>query len=191
MGRLDPTLASIMYHVMNGKKRRSAGVSRTHLQAKVVVSTMLLGMAMTGMVFPQASMAASQQRTASTAPRAIAVPSADALVTLSRSILVALAQANATNNYSVLHQLAGTEFQRENSPQSLSATFSAFRSNNMDISPVAVIQPQFLMSPEIRDQKLRLLGRFPSQPLGVNFDLTFAPENGRWKLRGMAVSLSQ
>jgi hypothetical protein len=54
-----------------------------------------------------------------------------------------------------------------------------------------VLVPAYTVAPHVRDGKLRLIGRFPSQPMQVNFDLTFAPEDGRWRLFGLAVNLDQ
>lgn len=120
-----------------------------------------------------------------------AVPPADYQISLTRSALAALNQANLTGNYTVLSQYGASGFNQGNPPERLAASFAAFRTNRIDLTPTAVLNPQFSVAPFVREGKLRLIGRFPSQPMRVNFDLTFVPEQGQWRLFGLAVNLEQ
>ncbi len=119
------------------------------------------------------------------------IPSGEAMLIMIRSSLSALSQANLTNNYSVLNSLGSDNFRAANSPVKLSETFAAFRANNIDLAPVLLINPQLSNPPQIVDGRLRLLGAFPSQPMQVNFDLTYEPSQQGWKLYGLAVNLSR
>ncbi len=125
------------------------------------------------------------------APAQIQTPSPEAMIIMIRSSIVALSQANVTNNYTVLNALGSRAFRTNNPPQQLAAVFRSFRDNNIDLSPVVYINPQLTAQPSLRDGKLHLVGNFPSSPLQVNFDLTFEPDAGMWKLFGLGVNLSQ
>jgi hypothetical protein len=119
------------------------------------------------------------------------MPSGEAMLIMIRSSLLALSQANQTNNYDVLNALGSENFRTSNSPKRLSDTFASFRANNIDLAPVALINPQLSAQPAMADGRLRLIGFFPSQPMQVNFDLSYEPTQAGWKLFGIAVNLNR
>jgi hypothetical protein len=110
---------------------------------------------------------------------------------LIRSSLLALDQANKTGNYTVLRDLGAPGFQ-SNTAARLGETFAKLRNDNLDLSGVAVIDPQLNLLPQIEASGLmHMAGFFPSVPTQVNFDLAFAPVNGQWRLFGISVSIGQ
>lgn len=110
------------------------------------------------------------------------------LTVLVKTSVIAVNQANLTNNYTVLRALAAPAFREKNSPKDLENIFARLRQANLDLSPIVIYEPQFTRPPEISPQGfLRLTGFFPTAPLRVNFDLMFQPVGGEWKL--IAVSL--
>ena len=110
---------------------------------------------------------------------------------LIRSSLLALDQANKTGNYTVLRDIGAPGFQ-SNSAARLGEIFAKLRNDNLDLSGVAVIDPQLNLLPQIEANGLmHMAGFFPSVPTQVNFDLAFAPVNGQWRLFGISVSIGQ
>jgi hypothetical protein len=110
---------------------------------------------------------------------------------LIRSSLLALDQANKTGNYTVLRDIGAPGFQ-SNTAARLGEIFAKLRSDNLDLSGVAVIDPQLNLLPQIEANGLmHMAGFFPSVPTQVNFDLSFAPVNGQWRLFGISVSIGQ
>lgn len=110
---------------------------------------------------------------------------------LIRSSLLALDQANKTGNYTVLRDIGAPGFQN-NTAARLGEIFAKLRNDNLDLSGVAVIDPQLNLLPQIEANGLmRMAGFFPSVPTQVNFDLSFAPVNGQWRLFGISVSIGQ
>ena len=110
---------------------------------------------------------------------------------LIRSSLLALDQANKTGNYTVLRDIGAPGFQ-SNSAARLGEIFVKLRNDNLDLSGVAVIDPQLSLLPQIEANGLmHMTGFFPSVPTQVNFDLSFAPVNGQWRLFGISVSIGQ
>jgi hypothetical protein len=118
----------------------------------------------------------------------VSPPGQDVLVMLVRNTLIAFNQANLTGDYAVLLALAAPEFQKDNTGAKLSEQFASFREQKIDVSPVAVLPPQFVKPPEIDGQGLlRLVGFFPSQPLQLRFSLAYRVVDGRWRYVGLAV----
>ncbi|WP_244608324.1 hypothetical protein [Bradyrhizobium algeriense] len=108
---------------------------------------------------------------------------------LIRSSLLALDQANKTGNYTVLRDLGAPGFQT-NTAARLAEIFAKQRNDNLDLSGVAVIDPQLNLLPQIEANGLmRMAGFFPSVPSQVNFELAFAPVSGQWRLFGISVSI--
>jgi hypothetical protein len=108
---------------------------------------------------------------------------------LIRSSLLALDQANKTGNYTVLRDIGAPGFQ-SNSAARLGEIFAKLRNDSLDLSGVAVIDPQLNLLPQIEANGLmRMAGFFPSVPTQVNFDLSFAPVNGQWRLFGISVGV--
>ena len=80
---------------------------------------------------------------------------------------------------------------QSNSAARLGEIFAKLRSDNLDLSGVAVIDPQLNLLPQIETNgMMHMAGFFPSVPTQVNFDLAFAPVNGQW-LFGISVSIGQ
>ena len=108
---------------------------------------------------------------------------------LVHSSLLALDQANKTGNYTVLRDLGAPGFQ-VNTAAKLAEIFASQRNDKLDLSGVAVIDPQLTVLPEIEANGLmRMAGFFPSVPSQVNFDLLFAPVDGQWRLFGISVKV--
>ena len=110
---------------------------------------------------------------------------------LIRSSLLALDQANKIGNYTVLRDMGAPGFQ-SNTAARLGEIFAKLRADNLDLSGVAVIDPQLSLLPQIEANGLmHMSGFFPSVPTQVNFDLLFAPVNAQWRLFGISVSIGQ
>jgi hypothetical protein len=132
--------------------------------------------------------AAGHAETAPAAPKPAQIDRNGVLI-LIRSTLLALDQANKTGNYTVLRDIGAPGFQT-NSAARLGEIFAKLRNDNLDLSGVAVIDPQLNLLPQIEANGLmHMTGFFPSVPSQVNFDLAYAPVNGQWRLFGILVGL--
>jgi len=91
----------------------------------------------------------------------------------------------------VLRDIGAPGFQ-SNTAAKLGEIFAKLRNDNLDLSGVAVIDPQLSLLPQIESNGLmHMTGFFPSVPTQVNFDLLFAPVSGQWRLFGISVSIGQ
>ena len=145
------------------------------------------------LLFAVAMMAIAPVGRAETPPQAPKPAQIDrnGVLMLVRSTLLALDHANKTGNYTVLRDIAAPGFQ-VNSAARLGEIFAKLRNDNLDLSGVAVIDPQLNLLPQIEANGLmHMAGFFPSVPNQVNFDLAFAPVNGQWRLFGISVSIGQ
>ena len=110
---------------------------------------------------------------------------------LIRSTLLALDHANKTGNYTVLRDLGAPGFQ-VNTAAKLAEIFAKQRGEKLDLSGVAVIDPQLSLLPQIEPNGLlHMAGFFPSVPSQVNFELLFAPVEGQWRVFGVSLSVGQ
>ncbi len=101
------------------------------------------------------------------------------VILLIRSTLLALDQANKTGNYTVLRDLGAPGFQA-NSDARLAEIFASQRRDKLDLSGVAVLDPQLTLLPQIEaNGMMHMAGFFPSVPTQVNFELLFQPVDGR------------
>lgn len=111
---------------------------------------------------------------------------------LVRSTLLALDQANKTGNYTVLRDIGAPGFRSANTASRLTEIFAKQRNDKLDLSGVAVLDPQFSLLPQIEPNGLlHMTGFFPSVPSQVNFELLFAPVDARWRLFGISVNVAQ
>jgi hypothetical protein len=132
---------------------------------------------------PKADAAAKPAPAADTKPP---MPSAPQLALLVQTAMVALSQANLTNNYTVLHALAAPDFQKNNPPEKLTQVFAEVR--KIDLTPVVLYSPQLTRPPLIDDKSmLRLTGFYKTTPQQVLFDIMYQPVEGRWRLYGISV----
>jgi hypothetical protein len=169
------------------------------LYAALGICVILSNVAAQGLMAQSAKKPAVVKQVAAPAPAPAAKPAAaqiqmpppEALIIMIRSSLVALSQANVTNNYSVLNALGSENFRQANPPARLAQIFAPFRTNNIDLAPVVYVTPQLSQQPRIENGKLRLIGFFPTQPMQVLYDVQYEPSGGIWKLYGIQVNLNQ
>jgi hypothetical protein len=113
------------------------------------------------------------------------------VLVLIRSTLLALDQANKTGNYTVLRDLGAPGFQ-VNTAARLAEIFAKQRNDKVDLSAIAYADPQLSLSPRIEPGGLlHMAGLFSTALAQVNFDLTFLPVDGQWRLLGLTVTFGQ
>ena len=120
----------------------------------------------------------------------VSIPSPEALVMMVRGALAGVSQANFTENYSVLHGMTTPALQARVSAVQFGKAFASLRKQQLDLSPVLVLLPQFTVAPAVTPQGvLKLVGFFPSRPLQINFDIEYRPMDGFWMIDGLSVSV--
>jgi hypothetical protein len=121
-------------------------------------------------------------------PATAPMPNVLGLVSLIRSAVVALQQANASGNYAVLREMAAPDFRDQNTPASLSETFTSLRERGTDLSQITVVNPRLYTEPVIDAQGLlRVVGFFQAGAEKIDFEMAFQAENGRWRLYGIGL----
>lgn len=108
---------------------------------------------------------------------------------LIRSTLLALDDANKTGNYTVLRDMGAPRFQA-NTAARLGEIFLPQRRDGLDLSAVAVLEPQLSVLPQTDGNGvMHIAGFFPSAPAQVNFDLSYAPIGGKWRIFSLSVQI--
>lgn len=121
--------------------------------------------------------------------RGPARPDNNSLNLLVRTTLIALNQANLTNNYSVLQDLSAPGFRAANDTARLAQIFGHLRQRRIDLSPVLFFTPKLLANPKVdAGGILRMTGYFDTRPERVNFDMMFQSFNGQWRIYGIGVN---
>ena len=133
---------------------------------------------------------AESQQTAPAETGRQPMPDAAKIRILIYDSLIALNQANLTGNYTVLRDLGAASFRVNNTAAHLSELFAELRLRKIDLAPIVVFEPKLLQAATVNENGLlRLLGLFETEPEQVLFDLVFAPEQGDWRIVGIAVQL--
>jgi hypothetical protein len=110
---------------------------------------------------------------------------------LIRNTVIALNQANATGNYTVLRDLGTPGFRHANDAARMGITFAALRAKEADLSPVFFVNPVLMQPAAIGgDGLLRMTGYFPTRPQRIAFDVSFQSVDGKWQLAALAVDIS-
>ena len=86
---------------------------------------------------------------------------------LIRSSLLALDQANKTGNYTVLRDLGAPGFQASNTAARLGEIFVNLRRDKIDLSGVAVLDPQLTLLPQIEGNGMMRMAGFLAGPCGA------------------------
>lgn len=131
---------------------------------------------------PPPTAPAAQQSAATVSP----VPDVPVLVLLIRNALVSLDQANVTGNYSVFRGVAGPGLQQATTAEGIAEAFTELRASNVNLGLAAVANPRLVAEPAIDEEGfLRLAGFMPLGAEQVNFEMSFQPVEGRWRLFGI------
>jgi hypothetical protein len=158
------------------------------------LGVLVLGLLILGVVTTSAQQTPPQPHPASPPQQQAAKPAnidRNGVLMLIRSTLLALDHANKTGNYTVLRDLGAPGFQ-VNTAAKLAEIFAKQRGDKLDLSGVAVIDPQLSLLPQIEPNGLlHMAGFFPSVPSQVNFELMFAPVEGQWRVFGVSLSVGQ
>ena len=118
------------------------------------------------------------------------VPSERPLEALVKSALLSFNDANLTGNYTVFHAKLSKPFRQQFTIEKLKETFKEFNEKSIDIDIVSAMKPTYSTVTAVDgDGKLNVKGFFPTDPTRVNFELSFIPSDGEWKLISINVKL--
>jgi hypothetical protein len=129
------------------------------------------------------------QQHAQAAPQQTSVgqSNAEVVVTLVRTTLVALHQANVTGNYTVLRDLAAPDFSEKNTASDLARIFASIRELRVDLGRAVLLDPQISRAMLTDDKMLDIAGALATEP-PVKFELQFRPVSGVWRLEKISIT---
>ncbi|TPW28181.1 nuclear transport factor 2 family protein [Pararhizobium mangrovi] len=125
-------------------------------------------------------------------PTPSARPQADAsdarlVLVLVRNVFVAVGQAIAAGNYSVLRDLAAPGFRRSFPESRLATVFEPLAEARIDFSTSVLLVPKIARAGFRDDGTLIVEGVMPTSPDGVRFRLLFQRIDGGWQLLGISM----
>lgn len=117
------------------------------------------------------------------------MPPPDVLVMMLRGVIVAVNQANFTENYSVLHGLMTPTMQARVKPPHLANAFANLRKQAQDLSPALLLAPQYTQPPSLSPRnELRAVGAFAARPQQIQFSISWRPFDGIWMVESISLS---
>jgi hypothetical protein len=109
---------------------------------------------------------------------------------LVRTTIMSIHDANRSNNYSVLREMASPSLQATYAAADLAVLFSALRAKNFDLFTAASSSPQLTQPPLLTaDGKMRVTGYFPTRPETIKFDLVFEAIGGVWRIADVGIAM--
>lgn len=117
-------------------------------------------------------------------------PSPNGRLLLFRNTIAALNHATITGNYTVLRDLGSADFQARHKAADLAALFATLREQKIDLSATLIREPLYTETPVVEaGGRLRLVGRCPTTPRALAFELRFAHERGGWTIDEIGLAL--
>ena len=117
------------------------------------------------------------------------MPSEAELRALTRDSLLAFNRAVQAKDFTEFHKHISKLWQEQITPAKLKSIFEPFVAQEVDISPVAGLEPVFDEPAAIDDDVLVVQGHYPTTPSAVQFRLKFLNEKSAWKLVGIKVDV--
>lgn len=120
-------------------------------------------------------------------PRLVSGPE---ISTMIRSTIVAIDQANATGNYTVLRDLSALSLYYNRSATDLADIFKPLRERGDPLSDVILQDPMMSEEPKLtNDGLLQLKGWFPRKQENLTFEMTFRFEFGAWRILSVSLDI--
>jgi hypothetical protein len=125
------------------------------------------------------------QQAAEKAPAGI---DARLVLVLVRNVFVAVGQAIASGNYSVLRDLSAPGFRRSFPGSRLVAIFAPLARQQIDFASTVLMVPQMKTAEVNANGALSMSGRMPTEPEPISFEFVFQPISGSWQLLGISMT---
>ena len=111
------------------------------------------------------------------------LPRDDVIEAMLKSALMVFNDANLTGNYGVFHARFHSLFRTQKSAADLANIFVGFRTSRIDLAPLLVHRPIYIVAPEIDGEgHLSLKGYFETRPWRTNFELGWRRDGNAWML---------
>lgn len=118
------------------------------------------------------------------------VPTNKELKKLALDSLLLFNVALQTKDFENFYNHSAKLWQKETSPEKLLEAFQSFIDKEVNIAPIAKLEPTFDSTPAVNDDGLLVMkGFYPTQPSRVFFQLKYIDEDGSWTLAAINVQL--
>lgn len=128
----------------------------------------------------------------SVVPDVEAIPDADQLQKLVTQSLLDFNSGVEAKDFTDFYGTISKTWQGQTSAEKLAEVFKSFVENQIDISPIQDVSPEFSEPVAIDNNGvMHIRGSYPTQPLRVVFELNYVYERSNWKLLGVSLNLQQ
>ncbi len=118
------------------------------------------------------------------------MPSNDELLSMASQSIYELGKAVNSKNFSDFYSKISLLWQSQTSKEKLFAVFKTFSDNNIDLTVVKDLKPEFIEKPGFVDQRSILLkGFYTVKEKRYYFDLLYIYENNKWMLLGAGLNV--
>ena len=119
------------------------------------------------------------------------IPSRREARVLALESLLAFNRAVQAKNFATFHRQIADVWRKQTTPAELRKAFASFIEQEVDIAPIAGLQPVFDPAPGFDENNFLLLkGYYPTKPNKVGFKLRYIQEDGQWQLVNIAVNVA-
>ncbi len=119
-----------------------------------------------------------------------AIPETDQLSSMAAEAVARLGDSINSDDYSTFHNWISETWRNQITTEQLRQAFRSFQENNVDITVVRGMSPEFSEPARIdSDGLLELKGAFNTSPYKTQFELSYYPESGEWRLFGINVQV--
>ncbi len=118
------------------------------------------------------------------------IPEMEQLSRMTVDAISRLGDAINSDNYDTFHNWISETWRNQITPDQLRQAFRSFKENNVDITVVRGMTPEFSEPARIGDDGvMEVKGVFNTSPYNTRFELSFYPESGEWRLFGINVQV--
>lgn len=118
------------------------------------------------------------------------IPAMDQLSRMAVEAVARLGDSINSDDYGTFHNWVSEVWRKQITPEQLRQAFRSFQENDVDITVVRDMTPEFTEPARIgEDGLLELKGVFNTSPYKTQFELSYYPEAGEWRLFGINVQV--
>jgi hypothetical protein len=116
-------------------------------------------------------------------PTDVKLPGDKEIKALVRQSLLAFNDAVQAGNFREFYQRVAEMWQQQTTPEKLQKNFQSFIDQEVNIAPIATLEPTFTKPPAIdEDGLLQLQGSYATKPSAIRFTLAYLFEAPEWRL---------
>jgi hypothetical protein len=134
----------------------------------------------------------AEKKAPKTSVKETAMPAEGDLKTMANSSLLLMARAIKAKDFSEFYNSTAKVWQSQTTPDALQESFQEYIENNVDMTFVGGLSPEFQEKPLIDENGVLVLqGAYPQAPFPLNFIVKYVRQDAEWKLVGIHIKTEE